>query len=43
MGYYSTIKKDIMKFVGKWLELVKIIPSEITQIQKEKYGLYSHI
>lgn len=32
-----------MKFVGKWIELVKIILSEITQIQKEKYGLYSHI
>jgi hypothetical protein len=31
MEYYSAIKNsDIMKFVGKWMELEKIILSEVT-------------
>jgi hypothetical protein len=42
--YYSAIKdKDIMKFIGKWMELDKIIQSEITQIQKDMHGMYSLI
>ena len=42
--YYSTVKKNkIMKFVGKWMELEKIILSEVTQMQKDsaKYSLSS--
>jgi hypothetical protein len=36
MKYYSAIKnKDIIKFSGKWMELEKIILSEITQTQKD--------
>ena len=35
MGYYSAIKnKDILGFVGKWMELENIILSEVTQTQK---------
>jgi hypothetical protein len=42
MEYYSTIKnKDIMKFAGKWMELDIIMPSEVTQTQKDMHGMYS--
>lgn len=36
MGYYSPVKKsEIIKFIGKWLEIEKkIILSEITQAPK---------
>ena len=44
MDYYSAIKNnDIMKFSGKCMELEKIILSEVTQTQKDKYGMYSLI
>ena len=40
MGYYLDIKtNDIMKFAHKWMELEKIILSEITQSQNDKNGL----
>ena len=32
---------DIMKFAGKWMELEKIILSEVIQTQKDKAGIYS--
>ena len=32
-----------MKFLGKWLELVNIILSEVTQSQKNTHGIYSLI
>ena len=36
MEYYSATKnKDIMNFVGKWMELRNIILSEVTQTQKD--------
>ena len=42
MKYYSAIKNnDIMKFAGKWMELEKIILSEVIQTQKDKAGIYS--
>jgi hypothetical protein len=42
--FFSAIKNnEIMRFAGKWVELEHIILSEITQIQKEKYGMYSLI
>ena len=42
MEYYPAIKNnDIMKFVGKWMELENIILSEITQTQKDTHGMYS--
>lgn len=44
MEYYLAIKNnDIMKFLGKWIELKKIILSKITQSQKGKHGVYSFI
>jgi hypothetical protein len=44
INYYSAIKNnDIMKFAGKWMELEKIILSEVTQTQKDKHGMYSLI
>lgn len=40
MEHYSTVKNNnIMKFSGKSVELEKIILSEITQGQKDKYHM----
>ena len=42
--YYTEEKKnDILKFAGKWMDLVKAILKEVTQIQNDKYHLYSLI
>jgi hypothetical protein len=42
--YYSAIKnKDFMKFSGKWMELENINLSDLTMLQRIKYGLYSLI
>ena len=42
MKYYSANKNNnIMKFAGKWMELEKIILSEVTQIQEVIRGMYS--
>jgi hypothetical protein len=44
MEYYSVIKnEDILNFAGKWMELENIILSEVTQAQKDMYGMYSLI
>lgn len=29
-----------MKLTGKWVELEKVIPSDVTQSQKGKYGIH---
>jgi hypothetical protein len=43
MDYYSATKNnDIMKFEGRWMELEKIIMSEVTQTQK-KTMVYTHL
>ena len=34
---------DFMKFSGKWMELENIILREVTQTQKDKHGMYSHM
>ena len=40
LEHYSAIKnKSIMNFVGKWMELENIIPSEVTQTQKDIHGM----
>ena len=40
----SAIKNDeFMKFLGKWIELGNIIPSEVTQSQKNTHGMHSLI
>ena len=42
MESYSAIKnEDILSFAGKWMEVENIILSEITQTQKDLYGLDS--
>ena len=42
MEYYTAEKNnDILKFVGKWIDLENIILSVVTQIQKDKYNMYS--
>jgi hypothetical protein len=41
MEYYSAIKnEDRPSFAGKWMELEHIILSEVTQTQKDMYGIY---
>jgi hypothetical protein len=42
MKYYSAIKNnELVKFLGKWLELENIILSEVTQSQKNTHAMYS--
>jgi len=43
MEYYSAIKNDFTKFIGKWNELENIILSEVTQSQKSTLGVHSLI
>jgi hypothetical protein len=44
MEYYSAIKKnEVMKFLGKWMELESIILSEVTHTQKNTHGMHSLI
>jgi hypothetical protein len=43
MEYYSAIKNEFMKFLGKWLELEGIILSEVTQSQKNSKYIFSLI
>jgi hypothetical protein len=44
MEYYSAIKKnELMKFLGKWMDLEGIILSEVTQSQKNSHNIYSLI
>ena len=44
MEYYSAIKKnEIMPFAATWMELETFIMSEISQKEKDKYHMISHI
>jgi hypothetical protein len=44
MEYYTAIKNDdLMKLVGKCMELENIILSKVTQTQKEIHDMYSVI
>ena len=43
MEYYSAIKNEFTKFLGKWLDLENIILSEVTQSQKNTNGIQSLI
>ena len=41
MKYYSVVKNNgILKFTCKLMELENTILSEVTQIQKDEYGMY---
>ena len=44
MEYYSVEKNNgILKFAGKWMGQEESILSEVTQSQKDKYGMYKWI
>lgn len=39
--YYSAIKeKEILSYAGKWMDLQKMILSEVTQTQKNKRHMF---
>ena len=44
MEYYTAEKNNnILKFVGKWMDLENTILNELIQTQKDKYYMYSLI
>ena len=44
MEYYIAIKKNkIMPFAATWMELETLILSEVSQKEKDKYHMISHI
>jgi hypothetical protein len=44
MEYYSAIKRnEIMFSAGKWIELEIIMLSKISQNEKDKYHIFSHM
>ena len=43
MEYYSAIKRNkIGLFVETWMDLETVIPSEVSQKEKNKYRIYFH-
>ena len=44
MEYYSAIKRnEIELFVVRWMELESVIESEVSQKEKNKYSMLTHI
>ena len=44
MEYYSAIKGNEMElFVARWMELESLIQSEVSQKEKNKYRMLTHI
>ena len=44
MDYYSAIKRnEIELFVVRWMDLESVIPSEVSQKEKNKYRMLTHI
>ena len=44
MEYYSAIKGNEMEvFVVRWMELESVIQSEVSQKEKNKYSMLTHI
>ena len=44
MEYYSAIKRNEMElFVVRWMELQSVIQSEVSQKEKNKYSMLTHI
>ena len=44
LEFYSAVKNnDILNFACKWMEIENALLSEVTQTQKEEYGMYSLI
>ena len=44
MDYYSAIKKnEILPFVVRWMDLESVMRSEVSQKEKNKYRMLTHI
>ena len=44
MAYYTAIKRNEMEvFVVRWMELESVIQSEVSQKEKNKYSMLTHI
>ena len=44
MEYYSALKKDeIGSFVETWMDLETVLKSEVSQKEKKKYSMLTHI
>ena len=44
LEFYSVVKNnDILNFAYKWMEIENTLLSEVTETQKEEYGMYSLI
>ena len=44
MEYYSAIKRNEMEvFVMRWRDLESVIQSEVSQTEKNKYRMLTHI
>ena len=44
MEYYSAIKRnEIELFVARWMDLESVIQSEVSQKEKNKYCVLTHI
>ena len=44
MEYYSAIKRNEMELlVVRWMELESVIQSEVSQKEKNKYSMLTHI
>ena len=44
MEYYSAIKRnEIRSFVETWMDLETVIQSEVSQKEKNKYSILTHI
>ena len=44
MEYYSAIKgNEIELFVERWMDLESVIQSEVSQKEKKKYRMLTHI
>jgi hypothetical protein len=41
--YSATKKNKIVSFAGKWMEMEIIMSKEISQTQKDKYHVFSHM
>ena len=41
--YYSAIKSKIELFIVRWMDLESVIQSEVSQKEKSKYHILTHI
>jgi hypothetical protein len=41
--FYSATKNEILSFAGKWMELENIILCDVSQAQKAKNHVFSHM